>query len=56
MDIAARALGADLIEKTITMDRMTRSCEHVMSIEPKDFSTFVESMRNLDTALGQPGA
>ena len=33
---------------------MTRSCEHVMSIElQKDFSTFVESMRNLDTALGQ---
>ena len=32
MDIAARVLGAALLEKTITEDRATRSVEHVMSL------------------------
>ena len=35
---------------------MTRSCEHVMSIEPKDFSTFVESMRSWTLLWVRPGA
>ena len=36
MDIAAVALGADMIEKTITLDRTIKSCEHSFSLEPDD--------------------
>ncbi len=53
MDIAAIALGADMIEKTITMDRTTKSCEHSFSIEPDDCQRLVRSVRELETALGR---
>ena len=53
MDIAARSLGADIIEKTITLDRTIRSCEHIMSLEFEDMKKFVNSMRNLDIAFGK---
>ena len=52
MDIAARVLGAALLEKTITEDRATRSVEHVMSLERLDAEQFVNSIRNLEVALG----
>lgn len=54
IDIAAVALGANLIEKTITYDRTTRSVEHVMSIEPEQMGAFVTSIRDVETALGSP--
>lgn len=52
MDIAAVAMGADLVEKTITLDRTTRSVEHVMSLEPWEMADFVQAVRNLELALG----
>ncbi|RVU36763.1 N-acetylneuraminate synthase [Hwanghaeella grinnelliae] len=52
MDVAAVALGANLVEKTITKDRMTRSIEHIFSLEPQDMAAFVQLMRDLPTALG----
>jgi len=52
IDIAAVALGVNLVEKTITENRMTRSVEHVMSIEPKEMKKFVKSIRDLETSLG----
>lgn len=52
MDIAAIALGADLVEKTITEDRRQRSCEHIMSLEPEDMRAFVEAMHAVETAMG----
>lgn len=54
MDIAALAVGANMLEKTITEDRCTRSVEHVMSIEPKDMRRFVEVIREMEVALGKP--
>jgi len=54
MDIAAVALGANLVEKTITEDRTTRSVEHVMSIEPGEMRAFVAAVRQVETALGHP--
>jgi N,N'-diacetyllegionaminate synthase len=51
-DIAAVAIGANLVEKTITEDRMTRSVEHVMSLEPQDMSRFVCAIRDLEIAMG----
>lgn len=52
MDIAAVALGANLVEKTITEDRTTRSIEHIMSLEPAEMRAFVRAIRDLETALG----
>lgn len=54
MDIAALAVGADMLEKTITEDRATRSVEHIMSLEPQDMYRFVEVIRELEVALGSP--
>lgn len=52
MDIAAVALGAHLIEKTITLDKEQRSPEHIMSLEPSEMVGFVKRIRDLETALG----
>jgi sialic acid synthase SpsE len=54
MDIAAVAMGANLVEKTITLDRMTRSVEHVMSIEPAEMARFVSTIADLQRAMGSP--
>ena len=54
MDIAAVAMGADMVEKTITLDRMTPSVEHIMSIEPTEMQAFVKAIRDVETAMGTP--
>ena len=54
MDIAAVALGADLLEKTITLDRCTRSVEHIFSLEGAEQTAFIHAIRDLETALGAP--
>ena len=53
MDLAAVALGANLVEKTITKDRTTPAIEHMMSIEPEDMTAFIKVIRDLETALGR---
>lgn len=52
MDIAALAIGANLMEKTVTESRMTRSVEHIMSLEPEEMSGFVKTIREIEVALG----
>ena len=52
MDIAAVALGADMIEKTITLDRTIKSCEHSFSLEPEQAKQLVKVIRDLEIALG----
>ena len=52
MDVAAIALGANLIEKTITEDRSTRSVEHVFSLEPAEMRQFIRVVRDVESALG----
>jgi N,N'-diacetyllegionaminate synthase len=54
MDIAAVAVGANLVEKTISLDRMTRSVEHVMSLEPPDMAEFVKTIADVERAMGTP--
>jgi len=53
MDIAAVALGANLVEKTITEDRTTPSVEHIMSLEPQEMRTFVNTIREVELAMGK---
>lgn len=52
MDIAAVALGANLVEKTITEDRTIRSVEHIISLEPKEMKIFVNRIREIEIAMG----
>ena len=52
MDIAALVLGANIIEKTITLSRQQESCEHMFSLEPNECGDFVNSLRNVELALG----
>jgi N,N'-diacetyllegionaminate synthase len=54
MDIAAVCLGANMVEKTITLDRTTPSVEHIMSIEGEDIARFVTAIRDLEAAFGNP--
>jgi sialic acid synthase SpsE len=52
MDIAAVAVGANLVEKTITEDRTTRSIEHIMSLEPQEMKAFITKIREVEIAMG----
>ena len=52
MDIAAVSMGANLVEKTITEDRTTKSVEHIFSIEKEDLKKFVDKIHSLEIALG----
>jgi len=52
MDIAALAKGADLLEKSITENRMTRSVEHIFSLEPADMKQFVDIVREVEIGFG----
>jgi sialic acid synthase SpsE len=54
MDIAAVCLGANMVEKTITLDRTTPSVEHIMSLEGGDIAKFVGVIRDLEAAFGSP--
>lgn len=54
MDVAAVAMGANLVEKTITLDRTTRSVEHIMSLEPHEMKAFVQTIRDVERAMGSP--
>ena len=53
MDIAAVALGVAMVEKTVTVDRMQRGCEHMMSVEPHEAKAFVRAIRDVETAMGK---
>lgn len=53
MCAAALALGATVIEKTLTMSRNTSGPEHIMSLEPQEAGLFVQTMRDVHTALGE---
>jgi sialic acid synthase SpsE len=54
MNYAAIALGANMIEKTITLNKGTDAVEHSMSIEPHEIPAFVKTTRAVEDALGDP--
>lgn len=53
MDIAALSLGANLLEKTITLDRTIRSCEHMFSLEENEARDFIKTIREVEIAMGE---
>jgi len=50
--IAAVALGASMIEKHFTLDKGMEGPDHRMSLEPHEFKSMVEAIRNIEKALG----
>lgn len=51
-DLMAIALGAQVLEKRLTMDRRLPGHHHVLSKEPKEFAQYVATMRVAQAALG----
>lgn len=49
---AAVALGAQVIEKHITLDRTLPGPDHQASLEPDEFAAMVEAIRTVESALG----
>ena len=50
--IAAVALGACVIEKHFTLDRNMEGPDHKASLEPEELKNMVNSIRNIESALG----
>lgn len=50
--IAATALGAKIIEKHFTLDKNMEGPDHKASLEPDELKLMVESIRNIEKALG----
>lgn len=50
--VAAVALGADIIEKHLTLDRALLGPDHRASLDPAAMTSFVTAIRNVEVALG----
>lgn len=53
--IAAVALGAKVIERHITLDRNMEGPDHLASLEPAEFRSLVEGIRQVEKALPWTG-
>lgn len=52
VSIAATALGAEIIEKHITLDKSLEGPDHKASMEPDEFKQFVRDIRAIEEAMG----
>ncbi len=52
VDIAAVAMGASIIEKHFTLDKMMEGPDHKASLEPDELIAMVKAIRNIELALG----
>lgn len=50
--IAAVAMGAEVIEKHFTLDRLLPGPDHKASLEPEELKAMVQAIRNTEAALG----
>lgn len=50
--LAASALGAEILEKHITLDRSLPGPDHAASLEPPEFRAMVAAVRDIESALG----
>ena len=53
VSFAAVSLGAQIIEKHITLDKNLFGPDHKASLEPQEFRNLVEGIRNISIALGK---
>ncbi|MCB0322611.1 MAG: N-acetylneuraminate synthase family protein [Bdellovibrionales bacterium] len=54
LSMAARALGACIIEKHITLDRSLRGPDHKLSLLPEELVHLIAGLRDCDAALAAP--
>ena len=54
MNYAAVALGASMLEKTITLNKATEHVEHFMSLELEELTDFIKNIRTIEEAMGDP--
>lgn len=54
MDFMAIGLGANILEKRITLDRATPKNGHIKALEPDEFKDWLLRVRELETSLGMP--
>ena len=54
MNYAAVAMGASVLEKTITPDKNTEHVEHFMSLELDELKNLVKNVRAIEMAMGDP--
>ncbi len=52
ISVAAVAMGAQAIEKHITLDKNLPGPDHRSSLEPREFSSMVRAIRDVELALG----
>ncbi len=52
VSLAAAALGARIIEKHITLDRLQEGPDHRASLLPEEFTELVQQIRTVETSLG----
>lgn len=50
--LAAVALGANVIEKHVTLDKSLPGPDHLASMVPSEFEEYVQAIRDLEVALG----
>lgn len=50
--LAARTIGADIIERHFTMDRNAEGPDHILSSDPEEMKFLVDSIRIVEKALG----
>lgn len=50
--IAAVAMGATVIEKHFTLNRQMKGPDHKASLEPDELKSMVQSIRNIEVAIG----
>ncbi|KQH83651.1 hypothetical protein AMR76_21825 [Vibrio furnissii] len=52
--VASVALGAKIVEKHFTLDKMMAGPDHKASSDPQEFKELVDSIRSTELALGTP--
>lgn len=52
MNYAAVAMGANMLEKTIALDKTAERSEHYMSLEPHELKSFIQNIRSVESAMG----
>ena len=54
ISLAAVALGANILERHLTLDRSLRGPDHSSSLTPEDLAAQVAAVREVETSLGVP--
>lgn len=52
ISIGAISMGAEVIEKHITLDKNFKGPDHICSMSPKEFKIFVHKLRQLEKSFG----